>query len=280
MERSRGQRRPAGRRRGSAGAGPPATWPASARVEVADLFAAAPPGAPSPVIYPLPVEPRALGLPVELLLRAAGRAGASPLRRGRSTGWSGATASSWPTPTWAPGRRRPRGAGATRGWRSAAAPGGALRHRSGARRGAGPAGDAGDRGRVASLTWAEAGDRLRALGDVEVRYGEDGGAEVVNHGAASLARPHGAPCPRPGWRSGWTIARPPPSAGGRPTLARPAGRRRAVVRATGGCRRCRSSPSPPRVAATATATRRCPCRSDPPPPPISPSSPPGWPTCR
>lgn len=42
-------------------------------------------------------------------------------------------------------------------------------------------------GRLASLTWAEAGDRLRALGDLEVAYLPDGAAEVRNHGTAQLA---------------------------------------------------------------------------------------------
>jgi hypothetical protein len=41
-------------------------------------------------------------------------------------------------------------------------------------------------GRLASLAWAEAGDRLRALGEVEVVYRPDGGAEVVNHGAGAI----------------------------------------------------------------------------------------------
>ena len=41
-------------------------------------------------------------------------------------------------------------------------------------------------GRLASLAWAEAGDRLRALGDVEVRYRPDGAVEVRNGGAADL----------------------------------------------------------------------------------------------
>ncbi len=42
-------------------------------------------------------------------------------------------------------------------------------------------------GRLASLAWAEAGDRLRALADVEVTYRGDGAAEVHNHGAEPLA---------------------------------------------------------------------------------------------
>jgi hypothetical protein len=37
-------------------------------------------------------------------------------------------------------------------------------------------------GALASLTWAEAGDRLRALGDVEVSYRPDGTAELWNRG--------------------------------------------------------------------------------------------------
>lgn len=41
-------------------------------------------------------------------------------------------------------------------------------------------------GRLASLTWAAAGDRLRALGEVEVVYRADGAAEIRNHGDAEL----------------------------------------------------------------------------------------------
>ncbi|WP_242394937.1 hypothetical protein [Anaeromyxobacter oryzisoli] len=41
-------------------------------------------------------------------------------------------------------------------------------------------------GRLASLTWSAAGDRLRALGDVEVAYRPDGAAELRNHGDAEL----------------------------------------------------------------------------------------------
>jgi hypothetical protein len=41
-------------------------------------------------------------------------------------------------------------------------------------------------GTLASLTWAEAGDRLRALGEVEVAYRADGAAEVVNEGDARI----------------------------------------------------------------------------------------------
>jgi hypothetical protein len=44
-----------------------------------------------------------------------------------------------------------------------------------------------DAGRLATLAWAEAGDRLRALGDVEVTYRADGAAEVHNRGAEPVA---------------------------------------------------------------------------------------------
>jgi hypothetical protein len=42
-------------------------------------------------------------------------------------------------------------------------------------------------GRLASLTFSDAGDRLRALGDVEVRYRPDGAAELRNLGEVPLA---------------------------------------------------------------------------------------------
>jgi hypothetical protein len=41
-------------------------------------------------------------------------------------------------------------------------------------------------GRLASLTWAEAGERLRALSDLEVAYLADGSAEVSNRGRRPL----------------------------------------------------------------------------------------------
>jgi hypothetical protein len=41
-------------------------------------------------------------------------------------------------------------------------------------------------GRLVSLAWSEAGDRLRALGDVEVTYRPDGSAQVHNRGAEPL----------------------------------------------------------------------------------------------
>ncbi|HVP67668.1 MAG TPA: hypothetical protein VMT17_10450 [Anaeromyxobacteraceae bacterium] len=42
-------------------------------------------------------------------------------------------------------------------------------------------------GTLASLTWEQAGGRLRALGDVEVTYRADGSAEVTNRGAEAVA---------------------------------------------------------------------------------------------
>lgn len=41
-------------------------------------------------------------------------------------------------------------------------------------------------GLLASLTWSEAGDRLRALGDVELAYLPDGGVELRNRGDTDL----------------------------------------------------------------------------------------------
>jgi hypothetical protein len=41
-------------------------------------------------------------------------------------------------------------------------------------------------GRLASLTWVEAGDRLRALGDLQLVYLPDGGAEIRNLGGSAL----------------------------------------------------------------------------------------------
>ena len=53
-----------------------------------------------------------------------------------------------------------------------------------------------DAGAIASLTWDEAGSRLRALGDLEVEYAPDGSATVSNHGAEPLlGLTLGAPAP-------------------------------------------------------------------------------------
>jgi len=53
-------------------------------------------------------------------------------------------------------------------------------------------------GSIASLTWDQAGSRLRALGDVEVEYRADGSAVLVNHGAEALEALTVA-VPAPGW---------------------------------------------------------------------------------
>jgi hypothetical protein len=87
------------------------------------------------------------------------------------------------------------------------------------------------RGRLASLTWAEAGDRLVALGDVEVRYRQDGSAEVINHGRSAI-RGLTLATPLPGleW---WVDGRPAEgdAAGTRIWLDLPAGASQ-VVRAS------------------------------------------------
>ena len=43
------------------------------------------------------------------------------------------------------------------------------------------------RGTLASMTWSETGDRLRDLGEVEVTYLEDGTSRVENHGLRAIA---------------------------------------------------------------------------------------------
>jgi hypothetical protein len=50
-------------------------------------------------------------------------------------------------------------------------------------------------GALATLTWAEAGDRLQALSEVEVIYRGDGAAEVVNRGAAIRGLTLAVPAP-------------------------------------------------------------------------------------
>ena len=154
-------------------------------VEVRDLFSAAPPGEPSPVIYPLPGEPRIwvfqssffYAPPAQLALALADGP-LDALERGRGLFVAHTYLGPGPATT-------PRGPAAGR-LAVRAAPGGGLEidprfdealARLATRVAA---------GRLASLTWAEAGDRLRALGDVEVRYLADGGAEVVNHGDFTL----------------------------------------------------------------------------------------------
>jgi hypothetical protein len=154
-------------------------------VEMQDLFSAAPPGSPSPAIYPLPGEPRlwvfqssyfhappdelARALSDEPLDRLEGAAGLFVAHT-----YLGAGPATTP-----PGAALVRLA-VHRAEGSALVIDAALDEalaRLASRVAA---------GRLASLTWSEAGDRLRALGDVEVRYLADGGAEVVNRGDVTI----------------------------------------------------------------------------------------------
>ena len=154
-------------------------------VEVRDLFGAGPPGEPSPAIYPLPGDPRLwvfqstffYASPAELA-RALSDGPLDRLERAGGLFVAHTYLGAGPATT-------PRGPAAARLPVRALA-GGALvidpaldealarlaRHVA--------------EGRLVSLPWAEAGDRLRALGEVEVRYLADGGAEVVNHGTVTL----------------------------------------------------------------------------------------------
>ena len=100
-------------------------------------------------------------------------------------------------------------------------------------------------GRLASLAWAEAGDRLRALADVEVTYRPDGAAEVHNHGAEAVEALTVA-LPAAGLDvalEGAALARARGRRRPRAALVRPRARarRRRSVRGTGSmrCRSCR-----------------------------------------
>jgi hypothetical protein len=184
------------------------------RVELSDLYQAAPPGSASPVLYPLPGRP---GLwifqtsffyapPAELAAALSDEA-LDRLERGQGLFVGHTYLGAGPAGTH----------GADAGARLAvrSAPGGGLAidpeldaalARVAAHVGA---------GRLASLTWSDAGDRLRALGEVELRYREDGAVEVVNHGAAALP--------------GLTLLAPAPGlewwVDGRPAAAAPGGAR-------------------------------------------------------
>lgn len=163
-------------------------------VELRDLFSAAPPGEPSPAIYPLPGEPRLwvfkstfFYAPPAELARALSEEALDRLALGGGLFVGHTYLGAGPATT-------PRGLAASR-LVVKRQPDGALVPQCGA--GAlviAPALDEAlarlatrvHRGELASLPWAEAGDRLRALGEVAVRYLADGGAEVVNHGDASV----------------------------------------------------------------------------------------------
>jgi hypothetical protein len=154
-------------------------------VEARDLFAAAPAGEPSPAIYPLPGDPRLwvfqstfFHAPPAQLARALSGEPLDRLERGRGLFVAHTYLGAGPATT-------PRGAAFARM---------PVRPLEGGALVIDPALDealAGLASRVAagtlvSLPWAEAGDRLRALGDVEVRYLADGGAEVINRGQVAL----------------------------------------------------------------------------------------------
>ncbi len=161
----------------------------------AGLEAAAPPGEPSPAIYPLPGEPRLwvfestfFYAPPAELAQALSDEALEKLERGGGLFVGHTYLGAGPATT-------PRGLAAAR-LPVVRRPDGALVPQSGAAALViDPALDEAlarlatrvGQGRLVSLGWAEAGDRLRALGDVTVRYLADGGAEVVNRGALGLS---------------------------------------------------------------------------------------------
>ncbi|MBK9516724.1 MAG: hypothetical protein IPO09_05070 [Anaeromyxobacter sp.] len=184
------------------------------RVEAADLFAAAPPGAPCPVLYPLPGEP---GLwlfqtsffyapPAELAAALSDEALAR-LERDQGLFVGHTYLGAGPAST--------RGAQAEARLAVRRAPGGGLEVAPDLDEAFARLASHAAAGRLVSLPWSDAGDRLRALGEVEVRYRSDGAAEVVNHGAHGL--------------EGLTLAAPVPGldwwVDGRPAAADPAGAR-------------------------------------------------------
>jgi hypothetical protein len=154
-------------------------------VEVTDLFAAAPPGTPSPAVYPLPDDPRLwifqsafFYAPPAVLAGALSPAALDRLERERGLFVAHTYLGAGPRETRTPEHAARLAVVRAPGEALAIAPEldaalALLAGRAAA-------------GRIASLTLAEAGDRLRALGELEVRYREDGSAEVINHGAADL----------------------------------------------------------------------------------------------
>jgi hypothetical protein len=184
------------------------------RVEAADLFQVAPPGAPSPALYPLPGRPGLWIFQTSFFYATPAELGAAlsdealaRLERGQGLFVGHTYLGAGPAFT--------RGATAEARLAVRPAPGGGLAIAPELDEGLARLAAHAGAGRLASLTWSAAGDRLRALADVEVRYREDGSAEVVNHGAAAVP--------------GLTLLAPAPGlewwADGRPTPASPDGAR-------------------------------------------------------
>ena len=154
-------------------------------VEARDLFGAAPPGEPSPAIYPLPGEPRLwvfestfFYAPPAELGRALSDEALDRLERGGGLFVGHTYLGAGPATTH-------RGLAAARLPVTRLADG-ALVIDAGLDEALARLATRVTDGRLASLPWAAAGDRLRALGDVAVRYLADGGAEVVNQGEVGL----------------------------------------------------------------------------------------------
>jgi hypothetical protein len=156
------------------------------RVEAADLFAAAPPDSPSPVLYPLPADPRLwifqssfFYAPPPELAAALSDEALDRLEAGQGLFVGHSYLGAGPGGT--------RGRIATSRLAVRPAPGGGLVIDPDLDAALARLAGRVARGRLASLTWSEAGDRLVALGDVEVRYREDGSAEVINHGRRAIS---------------------------------------------------------------------------------------------
>jgi len=155
------------------------------RVEVVDLFQAAPPGSPSPVVYPLPAD-RRLWIFQSSFFYAPPAALAAALSD-EALDRLEATQGLFVGHTYLGA-----GPGVTRGPLAArlavhAEAGGALAIDAGLDQAFARLAARAAEGRLASLTWAAAGDRLRALGEVALRFAEGGLVAVVeNRGAEDL----------------------------------------------------------------------------------------------
>ncbi len=198
------------------------------RVELADLFQVAPPGAPCPVLYPLPGEP---GLwlfetsffyaPPRELAAAVSEPALERLEAAQGLFVGHSYLGAGPAGT--------RGAQAEGRLVVHPAPGGGLVLDAALDEAFARLASHAAAGRLTSLTWAEAGDRLRALGEVEVRHLPDGSAEVLNRGERGVAGlTLAAPVPGLEW---WVDGQPAEvnGAGTRLWFDLPAGARRLVT---------------------------------------------------